>query len=62
MTFRYRCNLLSLAFAGMLAMVWLGDATIVDSFAANATVRVGYPQPSGAMLPLWLVSDAKLDQ
>ena len=46
----------------MLAMVWLGDATIVDSFAANATVRVGYPQPSGAMLPLWLVSDAKLDQ
>ena len=27
-----------------------------------ATVRVGYPQPSGAMLPLWLVSDAKLDQ
>ena len=30
-------------------------------FAANA-MRVGYPQPSGAMLPLWLVSDAKLDQ
>jgi NitT/TauT family transport system substrate-binding protein len=30
-------------------------------FAANA-VRVGYPQPSGAMLPLWLVSDAKLDR
>ena len=46
----------------MLAVVWFGDATIVDSFAANATVRVGYPQPSGAMLPLWLVSDAKLDQ
>src|SRR4029450_6574019 len=46
----------------MLAVVWFGDATIADSFAANATVRVGYPQPSGAMLPLWLVSDAKLDQ
>ena len=27
MTFRYRGNLLPLAFAGMLAMVWLGDAT-----------------------------------
>ncbi|MGZ8532536.1 MAG: hypothetical protein ACXWYM_18410, partial [Candidatus Binatia bacterium] len=31
-------------------------------FAASATMRVGYPQPSGAMLPLWLVSEAKLDQ
>ncbi len=30
--------------------------------AASATMRVGYPQPSGAMLPLWLVSEAKLDQ
>jgi NitT/TauT family transport system substrate-binding protein len=62
MMFRYRTNSLTLAFAGLLALVWFGDATIVDSFAANATVRVGYPQPSGAMLPLWLVSDAKLDQ
>ena len=26
MKFRYRGNLLLLAFAGMLAMVWLGDA------------------------------------
>ena len=32
------------------------------SFAASAMIRVGYPQPSGAMLPLWLVSEAKLDQ
>ena len=62
MMFRCRTNSLTLTFAGMLALVWFGDATIVDSFAANATVRVGYPQPSGAMLPLWLVSDAKLDQ
>jgi NitT/TauT family transport system substrate-binding protein len=30
--------------------------------AADTALRVGYPQPSGAMLPLWLVSDAKLDQ
>jgi ABC-type nitrate/sulfonate/bicarbonate transport system substrate-binding protein len=62
MTFRDRGKLLCLAFAGMLAVVWFGHATIVDSVAANATMRVGYPQPSGAMLPLWLVSDAKLDQ
>ena len=34
----------------------------IASFAATATVRVAYPQPSGAMLPLWLVTEAKLDQ
>ncbi len=62
MTFRYRGNLLPLAFAGILAMVCLGAASSAALSAANATVRVGYPQPSGAMLPLWLVSDAKLDQ
>jgi NitT/TauT family transport system substrate-binding protein len=33
-----------------------------EVWAATAPLRVGYPQPSGAMLPLWLVSDAKLDQ
>ena len=62
MTFLYRRKLWWLAFAGALAMVWLGDAISAELFAANATIRVGYPQPSGAMLPLWLVSDAKLDQ
>ena len=62
MTLRYRGNLLWLAFAAMLAMALLGDARSPDLFAASAIVRVGYPQPSGAMLPLWLVSDAKLDQ
>ncbi|TMA67251.1 MAG: hypothetical protein E6J73_02540, partial [Deltaproteobacteria bacterium] len=30
--------------------------------AAPITVRVGYPQPSGAQLPLWLMSEAKLDK
>jgi ABC-type nitrate/sulfonate/bicarbonate transport system substrate-binding protein len=25
------------------------------------TVRMGYPQPSGAMLPIWVMSDAKID-
>ena len=36
--------------------------SVASLFAATATIRVGYPQPSGAMLPLWLVTEAKLDQ
>jgi NitT/TauT family transport system substrate-binding protein len=54
--------LLYLAFAGLLAIFSLTDADKPGSFAADAPTRVGYPQPSGAMLPLWLVSEAKLDQ
>jgi ABC-type nitrate/sulfonate/bicarbonate transport system substrate-binding protein len=53
---------LCLALAGLLALSWLTDANSAGSFAADAPTRVGYPQPSGAMLPLWLVSEAKLDQ
>jgi NitT/TauT family transport system substrate-binding protein len=30
--------------------------------APAVTVRVGYPQPSGAQLPLWVMSEAKLDK
>src|SRR5258708_13436328 len=45
----------------VFVIVFIGGFTSSVSFAANSTVRVGYPQPSGAMLPLWLVSDAKLD-
>src|SRR6185503_10282948 len=34
-----------------------------DSFAASANnIRIGYPQPSGAMLPLWVMAEAKLDR
>ena len=43
-------------------LVFVGAVSACTAFAASAPVRVGYPQPSGAMLPLWLVSDAKLDQ
>jgi ABC-type nitrate/sulfonate/bicarbonate transport system substrate-binding protein len=32
------------------------------SAAAPSPIRVGYPQPSGAMLPLWVISEAQLDQ
>ena len=40
----------------------LGLSSTVLAAASSVGIRVGYPQPSGAMLPLWLVSDAKLDQ
>jgi NitT/TauT family transport system substrate-binding protein len=43
-------------------LVEFGLACFAFGAAAPATVRIGYPQPSGAMLPLWLVSEAKLDQ
>ena len=38
-----------------------GLSGTVLAAASSVGIRVGYPQPSGAMLPLWLVSDAKLD-
>jgi len=48
---------------GTLVVVWcMFAAGLSWLFAAATTIRVGYPQPSGAMLPLWLVSEAKLDQ
>ncbi len=30
--------------------------------AVPAAIRLGYPQPSGAMLPLWVINEARLDQ
>ena len=47
-----------------LAFIVLGfliGFPICPAGAADA-LRVGYPQPSGAQLPLWLVSEAGLDQ
>ena len=61
MTLLISNRLLYLAFAGLLAIFSLTDTGSPGSFAADAPTRVGYPQPSGAMLPLWLVSEAKLD-
>jgi NitT/TauT family transport system substrate-binding protein len=46
----------------VIVLALFGAVASGVSIAASVTVRVGYPQPSGAMLPLWLVSDAKLDQ
>src|SRR4249919_2362588 len=50
--------------AAMIALLILTVSSVRDSFAAATpiTVRVGYPQPSGAQLPLWVMSEAKLDQ
>jgi hypothetical protein len=58
----YRRKWISPLFVNVIVFVLLGPVTGEVLFAAVATVRVGYPQPSGAMLPLWLVSEAKLDQ
>jgi NitT/TauT family transport system substrate-binding protein len=49
-------------FVNVIVAVLFGGVTSAVSPAAVPSVRVGYPQPSGAMLPLWLVGDAKLDQ
>lgn len=49
-------------FVNGIVLVLFGAAASGAALSASAGVRVGYPQPSGAMLPLWLVSEAKLDQ
>ena len=50
--------------AAMIALLILTVSSAREAFAAAppVTVRVGYPQPSGAQLPLWVMSEAKLDQ
>src|SRR5580765_1689377 len=45
---------------------WLINAALLSqkiiAAAMPTTIRIGYPQPSGAMLPLWVISEAGLDQ
>ncbi len=45
---------------------WLMIAALLPqkilAAAVPATIRIGYPQPSGAMLPLWVITEARLDQ
>src|SRR6185503_1937489 len=62
MILNWRRKWISLLFVDVIVVVLFGAVANGVSIAASATVRVGYPQPSGAMLPLWLVSDARLDQ
>jgi ABC-type nitrate/sulfonate/bicarbonate transport system substrate-binding protein len=47
--------------AGWLIVAALSHQEILAA-AAPATIRIGYPQPSGAMLPLWVITEARLDQ
>lgn len=62
MILNHRRKWISPLLVSVIVLVLFGPVTSEALFAAAATVRVGYPQPSGAMLPLWLVSEARLDQ
>ena len=50
----------------VFAFVWLTIAAPLPqkilAAAVPAAIRIGYPQPSGAMLPLWVITEARLDQ
>src|SRR5262245_10316056 len=56
----FRLTAVMLLAAALLAFPYpiLGATSVTPS----TTVRVGYPQPSGAQLPLWVMSEAKLDR
>src|ERR1041385_2265605 len=46
------------------SLLLIGQFAVSFSLLAaqnSVTVRMGYPQPSGAMLPIWVMSDAKID-
>lgn len=53
-----RIALLTLAF--LVAVVLLEKPT--PSRAAPMTVKAGYPQPSGAQMPLWVAAEARTDR
>ncbi|MBI2360356.1 MAG: ABC transporter substrate-binding protein [Deltaproteobacteria bacterium] len=46
----------------MFLAVFLLAVTAQRLHAATLTVRVGYPQPSGAQLPLWVITEANADK
>ena len=62
-SFPFACGFAALG-PFVIASLLLMPLVAWEIFAATApiTVRVGYPQPSGAQLPLWVMSEAKLDQ
>jgi ABC-type nitrate/sulfonate/bicarbonate transport system substrate-binding protein len=49
-----------LLFAPCFAAVLLGSLQSLS--AASPTLKVGYPSPSGAQIPVWVIPEAKLDQ
>jgi ABC-type nitrate/sulfonate/bicarbonate transport system substrate-binding protein len=46
----------------VVASLLLMQTSAPESFAAAGIIRIGYPQPSGAMLPIWVMAETKLDQ
>ena len=54
--------LISIASLAILFLTQLFHLDLAFSASAVPIIRMGYPQPSGAMLPIWLMPDAKLDQ
>ena len=50
----------------LLVVVWVAllsyPTQLLFAAAAPFHLRMGYPQPSGAMLPVWVITEAKLDQ
>jgi NitT/TauT family transport system substrate-binding protein len=54
---------MKLAFCAVLCFLAAQAASKRAAFAASAPIsmRMGYPQPSGAMLPIWVMTEARLD-
>ena len=49
-----------LAFFGLATFNLLSG--IQPLAAAPIVIKIGYPQPSGAQMPIWVISEAKIDQ
>lgn len=45
-----------------ILFVLLGFGSLQPLHAAQLTVKIGYPQPSGAQLPLWVIAEANTDK
>ena len=52
----------SFSLASFFFVVELLIGLTIHSARAAVTIRMGYPQPSGAMLPIWVMADHKIDQ
>src|SRR5262245_46142771 len=59
---RTRLRWRSIISAWLALSAFTPQSIFAAAAAAPVTMRVGYPQPSGAQLPLWVMSEAKLDK
>jgi NitT/TauT family transport system substrate-binding protein len=50
----------TLFFVAAIALLFFTSAPVLA--AATPVVKIGYPQPSGAQIPIWVISEAKIDQ